>query len=261
MRTAPLVAIATTLAACATTPPGVPVAMTPPGPIPAEAPPFQRDGEIQFTPLGSVGNSAAWNARSVRGPTVNLTLTDQGLWGGTIRDQAVLLRAVDGRITGDAVNLLVGREGGVVVVEGLWLGNRTTVAAAADHVSASLFGGNCSLEIAPAPDGFWRGFAGCNGRIRYVWAEMKGVAADPTREMPQWFFAFLASLQSVGAVAAQAPRSPYAPEVLFPAPILYATGVPMSAPTTSWSRNGFGMVAGVPAVRGGVVTDRNGWVP
>ncbi len=255
MRTAPLVATALALAACATTPPGVPVAMTPPGPLPAEVPPFHRDGEIQFTPLGSVGNSAAWNARSVRGPTVNLTLTDQGLWGGTIRGQAVLLRAVDGRVTGDGVNLLVGKEGDVVVVEGLWLGNRTSVAAAADHVSASLFGGNCSLEIAPAPDGFWRGFAGCNGRIRYVWAQMKGVAADPTREMPQWFFAFLASLQTVDAMACKPAPSGA------PAAVLYATGVPVDAPTVVWKPNGFGMVAGVAAVRGGVITDPNGWVP
>ena len=67
--------------------------------------------------------------------------------------------------------------------------------------------------------------------------------------------AFLASLQTVDTMACR-PAPPGAP-----AAVVYATGVPVDAPTVAWKPNGFGMVAGVAAARGGVITDPSGWVP
>src|SRR5512137_522263 len=95
-RPALLVAAALLSSACASVPPGQPLAMRPPDLLSAPVPSFTREGEIQYTPVGTAGSSAAWDARSVRGPAVNLTLTDAGLWGGTIQDRAVLLHARTG---------------------------------------------------------------------------------------------------------------------------------------------------------------------
>ena len=63
-----------------------------------------------------------------------------------------------------------------------------------DTVSASPLTGVCAAELPLAPDGLWRGFGGCGGTLDYIWMSLKGVAADPAAEMPQWFFAFLGAL-------------------------------------------------------------------
>ncbi len=192
----PKLAIAAALAcaACATTPPGQLLAMRPPelgsGP-PAD---FTRQGEIQFTPFGTAGSSAAWDARSVRGPAVNLTLTDEGLWGGTIQDRVVLLHARNGRITGEGVDVWVTQNGPAVRVQGLWFGRLVGLDWTPTTFSASPLTGVCATELSLAPDGLWRGFGGCGGRLDYTWMSLKGVAADPSAEMPQWLFAFLAAL-------------------------------------------------------------------
>ena len=115
-----LAAASLLVAACSTTPPGRLLAMRPPE-LPSGPPTsFTRQGEIQYTPIGTAGSSAAWDARSVRGPAVNLTLTEGGLWGGTIQDRAVLLHARNGRITGEGVNVWVTQDGPVLHVQGLW---------------------------------------------------------------------------------------------------------------------------------------------
>ncbi|MGA8890936.1 MAG: hypothetical protein WB493_05155, partial [Anaeromyxobacteraceae bacterium] len=216
----PVVA-ALALAACATPDQvgrqlaGDPLAMRAPVPVAAEvtAAPFERQGEIQLTPVGTAGSSAAWDARSVRGPAVNLTLTDQELWGGTLQDRAVLLRARDGRITGEGVNLFVRQEGTHVRVQGLWFGALLRVDFTPETISASPLTGVCGLELGLANDGFYRGFGGCGGRLDAVWMTLKGVAADPSREMPQWLFAFLAALPAPqvstfrGTVVAAAPSA------------------------------------------------------
>jgi len=130
----------------------------------------------------------------VRGPAVNLTLTDQGLWGGTIQDRAVLLHARNGRITGEGVDVWVTRDGPAVRVQGLWFGRMVGIDWTPTAVSASPLTGVCAIELSLAPDGLWRGFGGCGGRLDYTWMSLKGVAADPTGEMPQWLFAFLGAL-------------------------------------------------------------------
>jgi hypothetical protein len=155
---------------------------------------FARQGEIQYTPSGTAGSSAAWDARSVRGPAVNLTLTESGLWGGTIQDRAVLLHARTGRITGEGVDIWVTQEGPVVHVRGLWFNRFVGLDISPDTVSASPLTGVCAAELSLAPDGLWRGFGGCGGTLDYIWMSLKGVAADPVAEMPQWFFAFLGAL-------------------------------------------------------------------
>ena len=152
---------------------------------------FTRQGEIQYTPVGTAGSSAAWDSRSVRGPAVNLTLTGEGLWGGTIQDRAVLLHARDGRITGEGVDIWVTQDGPVVHVQGLWFNRFLGIDLSPDTISASPLTGICAAEFSLAPDGLWRGFGGCGGTLDYVWMSLKGVAADPAAEMPQWFFAFL----------------------------------------------------------------------
>jgi hypothetical protein len=187
-------AVALACASCASTPSGQLLAMRPPelgSEPPAE---FSRQGEIQFTPFGTAGSSAAWDARSVRGPAVNLTLTDQGLWGGTIQDRAVLLHARNGRITGEGVDIWVMRDGPAVRVQGLWFGRMVGIDWTPTTVSASPLTGVCAIELSLAPDGLWRGFGGCGGRLDYTWMSLKGVAADPSGEMPQWLFAFLGAL-------------------------------------------------------------------
>ena len=196
-----LVAAVLLSAACASTPPGRPLAMRAPTLISGPVPAFTREGEIQYTPFGSAGSSAAWDARSVRGPAVNLTLTDQGLWGGTIQGRAVLLHARNGRITGEGVNVWVTQDGRVLRAQGLWFNRFVGIEIAPERVSASPLTGICAAELSLAPDGLWRGFGGCGGRLDYVWMDLKGVAADPAAEMPQWFFAFLGALPAARASA------------------------------------------------------------
>ncbi len=182
--------------ACASVPPGQPLAMRPAEPVDAPAPDFTDQGRIQFTPQGSPGAGAAWDARYVRGPAVNMALTDEGLWGGTIRGRAALLKADGGRITGEGVNLYVTQEGPVVHVQGLWFGNMLRIDVSPTKLSASPTMGVCGIEMALADDGYWRGFGGCGGRITYTWMTLHGVAGAPSAEMPQWLFAFLGSLPS-----------------------------------------------------------------
>jgi hypothetical protein len=189
-----LVACALACAACASTPSGQLLAMRPPELGSGPAADFARQGEIQFTPFGTAGSSAAWDARSVRGPAVNLTLTDEGLWGGTIQDRVVLLHARSGRITGEGVDIWVTRDGPAVRVQGLWFGRMVGIDWTPNTVSASPLTGVCAIELSLAPDGLWRGFGGCGGRLDYTWMSLKGVAADPSAEMPQWLFAFLGAL-------------------------------------------------------------------
>ncbi len=187
-----LAALAT--ASCASIPPGQPLAMRPPELLSGPHPAFARQGEIQITPSGTAGSSAAWDARSVRGPLVNLTLTDEGLWGGTLQGRAVLLHARGGRITGEGVDVWVTRDGPVVHVQGLWFGRFVGLHLAPESLSAAPLAGVCAVELSLASDGLWRGFGGCRGVLDYFWMGLKGVAADPAREMPQWFFAFLGAL-------------------------------------------------------------------
>ncbi len=192
-----VLAIAGVIAAgCATPPPGRPVTMRPPANLAEPVPEFERLGEIQFTPAGTVGASAAWDRRSVRGPAVNLTLTDEGLWGGTLRDRAVLVLARGGRITGEGVDLFVTQDGPVLHVQGMWFGSLVRVDLGSATLSASPAAGICGIELGLAPDGLWRGFGGCGGALESIWMNLKGLAADPSAEMPQWIFAFLAILPS-----------------------------------------------------------------
>ncbi len=235
--------------ACASLPTGQPLAMRPAEPDAAPAPDFSRQGRIQFTPVGSPGASASWDGRYVRGPAVNMTLTDEGLWGGTIRDRAVLLRAADGRITGADVNLYVTQDGAFTRVQGLWFGSLLRIDVSPTTLSASPTVGACGIELALADDGYWRGFGGCSGRLAYTWMTLEGVAGSMSREMPQWLFAFLASLPSrqttVFPDAAFAgalwpgPRAPYLPaELRAPTPWLATSRAPALAgvPASSGDR-------------------------
>ncbi len=189
-----LVATALSATACLSAPPGRLLPMRPPELFTGPPPAFTRQGEIQYTPFGTAGSSAAWDARSVRGPAVNLTLTDGGLWGGTLQDRAVLLHARSGRITGEGVDVWVTLDGSTVHVQGFWFGRFVGIHFAPETISASPLTGVCAVELSLAPDGLWRGFGGCGGVLDSIWMSLKGVASDPEREMPQWFFAFLGAL-------------------------------------------------------------------
>ena len=255
------------LAGCATTPlPGQPLAMRPPeAPVPTvtvagtepvvAGPGFTEQGKIQFTPIGTPGASAAWDARSVRGPAVNLTLTDEGLWGGTLRNRPVLLRAAAGRITGEGVNVYVRQEGPVVHIQGTWFGALLRIDVSPTKLSASPTSGVCSMELAPGEDGYWRGFGGCGGRLTYTWMTLSGVAGDPSAEMPQWLFAFLASLPSPQTTVfpSAAFAGAYGPGPGFlPASMRGPAGNPFAPPMpcSPWNQAACGPLGWNPAVNG-----------
>ena len=92
----------------------------------AEEAPFVSTGEVVYR------NSAAFDATRVRGPTVNMAITKDGHWGGSILQKDVMLKVTPDRISGAGVNLVVKKADGKLTVEGLVNNVRVRLEASAN---------------------------------------------------------------------------------------------------------------------------------
>jgi hypothetical protein len=182
------------LAACATAPRGVPLAMggSPPTSVDLSGE-YRPDGEIHATVGRGVGVENSYGRYRVVGPRTSLSVNQQGRWGGTLAGETVLLDVSDGRIRGAGVDLSVRRDGGALRVSGLWRNARLDMTFESDHIRGTP-GGGCSLDLRPAGSITWRGFLACPTQDLAVF-QLDGAAGDlPDVAMPQWLFAFLGAL-------------------------------------------------------------------
>ena len=182
------------LSACATAPRGTPVAMgaTPPTAMELAAT-FRPEGEIYGQYGRAAGITNAYGRYRVVGPTTSLSYTSQGLWGGRIGGDDVLLEAKDGRISGAGVDLRVTREGGSLLVSGLWRRARLDLTFTDVRIEGTI-GGGCSIDLHPGPGTSWRGLFGCPNPEQAMIA-LEGAAMEvPDVPLPQWLFAFLGTL-------------------------------------------------------------------
>jgi hypothetical protein len=194
IRSLPAALAATLLAACATGPRGVPVAMdaTPPSALEAGTP-FRPEGEIFLAPARTAGTTTAYGRWRVVGPNASLSVNAQGQWGGTLKEEPLLLTARDGRITGAGVELDAWREGSSIRVRGLWRKERLDLTFSPDGIRGTP-GAGCSLDLQPGEGLRWNGFLGCPGPDLLV-MELRGTAGSlPDVPLPQWLLAFLAGL-------------------------------------------------------------------
>lgn len=175
------------VAACATArPAGSPVAMTEP-PAAAKAAPFAPTGELDW----SGGRSAAYDARAVIGPTVDVAYTGSGHWAGTFGGRDVSVQASPGRLSGPNVDLHVLRSGDRITLRGLWLGHQVWLDASPQALEGHTAADGPSFELRRSSPGFWwgdtpRGPAGLR---------LKGDAQRfPDVPMPQFALALLAAL-------------------------------------------------------------------
>ncbi len=147
--------------------------------------PFVADGEVSYQ-----RGSAAYDAGHVRGPRVNMALTKDGRWGGSILGKDVILTATPERISGAGVNLVVKRDAKELSVEGLVSGVRVRVKATRDVFVARV--GNTQVECNRSPDGIWF-IAGGSDRISAI--RFKASANKiPDVPMPQWILAVIGAL-------------------------------------------------------------------
>ena len=146
--------------------------------------PFVSTGEVIYR------NSAAYDATRVRGPTVNLSVTKDGRWGGSILQKDVMLKVTPEKITGAGVNLIITRKPGSLAVEGMVDGIRVRITAAADRFVGRV--GNSQVESNRSGDAGWFNNTGSGrqGTIRF-----KGTADTlPDVPMPQWLFAVIGAM-------------------------------------------------------------------
>jgi len=167
--------------------------VAPTGAAPAAAPaPAAPETEPGYVPTGEVRLrvAASYNATRVRGPTVNLTLTPDGQWGGTVSGQPVRLRVTPERITGAGVNLVISRTAEQISVEGTWVGARARITATQASFQARI--GQQQVDLSRRPDGSWaqRQTTGGVLPIRFTGS------ADrmPDVPMPQWILAVIAAM-------------------------------------------------------------------
>jgi len=169
--------------------------VAPSGAAPAAAPAPTAPGpeaEPGYVPSGQVRlrQSASYDATRVRGPNVNLTLTADGRWGGTVAGRPVRLQVTPERITGAGVNLVVSRPAGTLSVEGTWAGARVVVTATKDSFRARL--GDQRVDLTRNPDGSWRQLS-VSGEVLPV--RFQGSADQmPDVPMPQWILAVIGAM-------------------------------------------------------------------
>ncbi|HEU4385258.1 MAG TPA: hypothetical protein VFR85_17370 [Anaeromyxobacteraceae bacterium] len=137
--------------ACAGTP-AVPVSMPTAG---------EAGGEVMFLPLGTVGTGATFDVQRVVGPTVNMALTPEGVWGGDLRGRNLVLEVSEGRLRGAGFDVAVQREGEALRLAGL-VGNRRVNV----HISPKRFQGafdisGCSFDLPRETPGSYQGFLSC----------------------------------------------------------------------------------------------------
>ncbi len=146
--------------------------------------PFVSTGEVIYR------NSAAFDATRVRGPTVNMGITKDGQWGGSILQKDVMLKVTPDRISGAGVNLVVTRKDGTLTVEGLVNNVRVRLQASATKFVGRV--GNQQVESTREPGSDWFANAG-SGRQATI--RFKGTAGQmPDVPMPQWVFAVIGAI-------------------------------------------------------------------
>jgi len=158
-----------------------------------DGPPGPRDtGKPAFAPTGQVEvrTTASYDDAFVRGPQVNMALTKDGKWGGTLLGKDVRLEVTPGRISGAGVNLVVTRDAKSIAVEGLFAGVRVRVKATQDTFVGRV--GNRQIECTRGPNGYWFQKGGPAGvaAIRFT----GGADRMPDVPMPQWIFAVIGAI-------------------------------------------------------------------
>ncbi|MGA8892543.1 MAG: hypothetical protein WB493_13310 [Anaeromyxobacteraceae bacterium] len=153
-------------------------------PVLAQEAPFVSTGEVVYR------NSAAFDATRVRGPTVNMAVTKDGRWGGSILQKDVMLKVTPDRISGAGVNLVVKRAGGTLTVEGLVNNVRVRLEGSANKFVGRV--GTQQVESTKEPGSDWWLNAG-SGRQATI--RFKGDAGKmPDVPMPQWVFAVIGAI-------------------------------------------------------------------
>ena len=155
-------------------------------------PPQPGSGEIAFVSDGEVSTnrgSAAYDSTRVRGPKVNMALTREGLWGGSLVGKDVVLKVTPDRVSGAGVNIVVSRDAKTISAEGLIGGVRVRVEATRDSFVARV--GDRQLECTRGPGGIWSP----SGQSATAAIVFKGTANRmPDVPVPQWIFAVLGAL-------------------------------------------------------------------
>ncbi len=153
-------------------------------PVLAQEAPFVSTGEVVYR------NSAAFDATRVRGPTVNMAVTKDGRWGGSILQKDVMLKVTPDRISGAGVNLVVKKADGKLTVEGLVNNVRVRLEASANKFVGRV--GTQQVESSKEPGSDWWLNAG-SGRQTTI--RFKGDAGKmPDVPMPQWVFAVIGAI-------------------------------------------------------------------
>jgi hypothetical protein len=144
--------------------------------------PFTSTGEIVYR------TSAAYDATRVRGPNVNMALTKDGQWGGSLLTKDVMLKIAPDRITGAGVNLIVKQDKTSVSVEGMISGIRVRLKATATTFVGRV--GERQVECGREADGFCYMSGGRTSAMHF-----KGTANQwPDVPMPQWVFAVIGAI-------------------------------------------------------------------
>ncbi len=160
------------------------ILVAPPGRAADPEPPFVSTGEVIYR------NSAAFDDTRVRGPTVNMSVTKDGRWGGSILQKDVMLKVEPDRISGAGVNLLVKKKDGTLTVEGLVNNVRVRLEASAGKFVGRV--GTQQVESTREPGSDWFANAG-SGRQATI--RFKGTAGQmPDVPMPQWVFAVIGAI-------------------------------------------------------------------
>lgn len=147
--------------------------------------PFVSDGEVDYN-----RGSAAYDATRVRGPSVNMSVTKDGRWGGNLLTKDVMLKIEPDRISGAGVNLIVKRDAKTLSVEGLISGIRVRVKATQTSLVARV--GGRQVDATRAAEGYWYLTGGAS---RSAVIQLKGTADKlPDVPMPQWIFALIGAL-------------------------------------------------------------------
>ena len=183
----PFPALPLALAACATTPPSLPIPMSalPPGPPPAE---LRALGEVLWADIGQArpGRRAAFDGWRVVGPPVDLVRQADGRWVGTFRGVGVAVAPGPGRISGPGVDVsIVRQKDGSVLASGTWLGAPLSIELSPDRIRGGA-GGN-AFDLTWMGPGMYNSYAGL--------LQLKGAAsqvADPL--LPQLVLALVAVL-------------------------------------------------------------------
>ena len=144
--------------------------------------PFSASGEIVYR------TSAAFDATRVRGPNVNMAVTNDGHWGGNLLAKDVMLKVTPDRITGAGVNLVVKQDANSLSVEGMISGIRVRFKATAKDFVGRV--GERQVECNREPDGYCYLSGGRTSSMHF-----KGTAAKwPDVPIPQWVFAVIGAI-------------------------------------------------------------------